>query len=61
MAQVEIGGKHGFIARSGQLVVPVKFDEVRSFSDGLAWVRLGNEQGYIDKVGKFVWKAEVSR
>lgn len=43
-----------------EIVIPAKFDEVGSFADGLAWVRLGDEHGYIDKAGNFVWKAKTS-
>ena len=30
------------------------FDEVASFDNGTAWIRIGKRVGYINKVGKFV-------
>lgn len=31
------------------------YDDVRSFSEGLALVRIGNKFGYINRTGKYVW------
>lgn len=63
LAEVRIGGvetgKHGFINEIGDLVVPVKYDRVWDFSEGLAVVMIKDKQGMekegiIDKTGKFV-------
>lgn len=58
------GGKWGFINAKGQEVVPCKYDNVRSFSEGLAVVNVGGKfgislvsggkYGYIDTTGKEV-------
>lgn len=61
--------KWGFIDKEGNLVIPVKFDDVardeyggrtlyhkafRNFSEGLCAVRFGKKWGFIDKQGNFV-------
>jgi serine/threonine protein kinase len=49
---VEIGSKYGYINHVGKLVIGLKFDQARSFSqDGLAAVKIGNKWGYIDVRG----------
>jgi hypothetical protein len=45
------GVKCGFIDTSGRPVIPLKFDDVRSFSEGLAGVRQGALWGFIDAKG----------
>jgi hypothetical protein len=50
---VSVGGKSGFIDRTGRVVVKPLFDEVKDFSEGLAAVRLGLNWGYIDESGYF--------
>lgn len=37
---------------AGQFVIPPQFDYAQSFSGGLAWVKVGNEWGVIDRTGK---------
>lgn len=44
----------GYIDKTGTLVVPLRFDEARAFSEGLALVSLRYQRGYIDKTGKFI-------
>ena len=34
-------------AKTGTIVINPQFDESRSFSDGLAMVRIGGKEGYI--------------
>jgi len=46
--------KWGFTDREGNIVVPIEFDDVRSFSEGLAWVRQGNLWGIIEIVEETV-------
>ena len=43
--QVKLDNKYGFINIYGTRLTPLKYDYVRSFSEGYAWVRLGNMQG----------------
>ncbi|MDE7413690.1 MAG: WG repeat-containing protein, partial [Muribaculaceae bacterium] len=52
LAPVKIGGKKGFIDKSGELVIPAKYDDAWNFSDGLALVKIGGKWGYIDKSGR---------
>jgi len=35
----------GFVDIEGNVVVPIEFDEVRNFSEGLVWVRRGSFGG----------------
>ncbi|NJM28039.1 MAG: hypothetical protein HC856_07020 [Pseudanabaena sp. RU_4_16] len=35
------------------------FDEVGKFSGGLAYARIGDRRGYIDKTGMFVWSTRL--
>ncbi len=48
-AQVE---NYGFIDKTGKLKIKLHFDEVQSFSQGLAAVKTGDKWGYVDKTGK---------
>jgi hypothetical protein len=50
----DANGKWGFIDKTGKEVIPLKYDDARSFSEGLASVNLNGKWGYIDKTGKEV-------
>lgn len=56
LAPVVVKGKSGFINTKGEIAIKPKFDSVRSFSDGLAYVEVGEGVqalvGYIDRSGK---------
>ncbi|MDF5711983.1 MAG: WG repeat-containing protein [Nostoc sp. S4] len=56
LTPVEVKGKWGFINTKGEIAIEPKFDGVRGFSDGLAFVRVGAYEealvGYIDRSGK---------
>lgn len=62
LAPVKVGGKWGFIDKSGHMVIQPKFDDIpdywsqlpKGFSQGLAAAQYGGKVGYIDKNGKFV-------
>ena len=55
MAGVKIGGKWGFVNKNLDLVIPSKYDDVNSFSEGLARVSEdGNWWGFVNKEGKLV-------
>jgi hypothetical protein len=49
-----IGGKVGFIDRTGKFVIEPQFDSAHDFSEGLASVKAGKQSGYIDRLGKYV-------
>jgi hypothetical protein len=51
---VERQGKWGYIDKTGQLIIPFKFDAADDFSEGLAAAAIKEKTGYIDKTGKFV-------
>jgi len=51
----EVNGKSGYIGRDGQVVIPLQFSAAESFAGGLAFVSVGQQSGYIDRTGKFVW------
>ena len=46
--------KFGFVDAAGQFKIAPTFDEVLSFSEGLAAVRSGKKWGFIDTSGKIV-------
>jgi hypothetical protein len=59
-------GRYGVVDRNGRMILPPQFVQIGSFSNGLAWVNLGEDYivhgntdkwGYINKAGKFVWKS----
>ncbi|MHC4506292.1 MAG: WG repeat-containing protein [Planctomycetota bacterium] len=51
---IDVNGKWGFIDSKGRLVIPPRFEDVGSFSEDLAAVRLGGRYGYIDETGRMV-------
>lgn len=54
VATVQIGDKYGLIDAKGKEIVPCKYDEIRSFCDGLARVKLNDKYGFIDRFGEEV-------
>lgn len=48
--------KWGFIDTTGGVVVPLKYNEVTNFVDGLATVRVGQKWGLIDTKGTVLRK-----
>lgn len=59
----DASGRGGYIDKTGRAVIPVEFQSIRDFSEGLACVSLPRkdgspfgpkETGFIDKTGKFV-------
>lgn len=57
LTPVEIDQKHGFINQTGKLVIPAKydFDNIWSFSNGLARVKINGKYGFINKTGTVVF------
>lgn len=54
----------GYINASGRMAIPVRYDDARDFSEGLAAVRvsttLGDRWGFIDMAGNWVIPAKFS-
>jgi hypothetical protein len=51
---VSEGGLRGYINTSGDYVIEPRFERARSFSEGLAQVRLDGKWGYINETGDIV-------
>lgn len=45
-------GKWGFVTRTGKSVIPLKYDDAKDFSNGLAAVKLYGKWGFIDNTDK---------
>lgn len=54
MACVKRNGKWGFINKFGVEVIPCKFSNAESFSEGLAPVEIDGNVAYIDQSGRVV-------
>ena len=54
MQRLGIMVKYGFINRSGKLVIPLEYDNIREFEGELAPVAKQGKWGYIDKSGEEV-------
>ncbi len=52
LARVKKDHKWGYIDTVGNIVIPIKYQQVENFSDGLARVRLGRKWGLFDSTGK---------
>jgi hypothetical protein len=48
---VGLNGKEGYVDLDGKLVIPIKFETAKDFSDGIAEVSLNGKEGYIDLDG----------
>lgn len=51
LATVIVGGKYGFIDKTGKQVIPCLYDDAWNFSEGLARVEVGEKWGFVDKYG----------
>jgi len=49
-----LGGKYGYINRSGRFVIAPRFSFARPFHGGRAAVRVDNKYGLVDRTGKFI-------
>jgi WG containing repeat len=52
--------KNGYIDRTGEIVVPLKFDGASDFSEGLAAVKVEGKWGFIDEAGRVVIEPQFS-
>lgn len=48
------GRKYGFVNSNEDVVIPFKYDDAWSFSEGLANVKLGEKWGFIDSKGEII-------
>ncbi|HKO35818.1 MAG TPA: WG repeat-containing protein [Pyrinomonadaceae bacterium] len=48
------GGKFGYIDEQGRVVIKPQFDDAKSFSEGLARVKMGRKWGFINQAGVLV-------
>ncbi len=48
---IKSGDQWGFVNETGQLTIPVSFEEADNFSEGLAVVKTNGKYGYINKAG----------
>ncbi len=60
---IKENGKYGYIDKTGEIIIPPKYDDAMPFSDGLARVMV-NDHGYsrwgfINSKGEFVIKPEL--
>jgi WG repeat protein len=51
---VRNGNRWGFIDRQGQLVVPIRYEDVEAFSEGRARLLLNGKWGFTDPAGQLV-------
>lgn len=56
LACVNVGGKYGYIDKTGRFVINPQFISAKNFSDGLAMIYENHLHGYIDRTGKMVIK-----
>jgi hypothetical protein len=52
--------KFGFVNDAGEFVIKAEYDEVGSFSNGIAWVLKSGKYGFINKTGKYVVKPKYT-
>lgn len=52
LAYVKLGGRYGFINKTGEEVIQLKYEGSDVFNNGYAWVKLDGKWGFIDKNGK---------
>ena len=51
---IEEGGKFGYIDAQGKVAIKPQFDDAKSFSEGLARVKIGRKWGFINQTGNLV-------
>jgi hypothetical protein len=63
LAAAFVGDKWGYIDKRGEFVIPARFVPVMTcpifipgFRDGLVRIIAANENGYMDRTGRIVWR-----
>ena len=46
-----LGGKWGAITKQGKLTVPITYDELREFHNGIAWFKIKDRYGLVNENG----------
>jgi hypothetical protein len=54
------GGKWGFVDVNGNEIIPIKYESVTDFSEGLALVLNGGNYGYVNKKGALITPMQYS-
>lgn len=49
LASVRQNGKSGFIDKTGNIIIPIQYDDTMPFSENLAPVKKNGKWGFIDK------------
>ena len=49
LALVEVGGKRGYVDKTGKYAISPQFDSASPFTEGLAPVRVGGKWGFVRK------------
>ena len=57
---VVVGGRWGFVNKSGEIVINPQFDRAEGFAEGLAPVKMGR-WGYVDPAGKVAINPQFDR
>jgi len=60
LARVKVGGKYGFIDRTGNYAIPPEYENAKNFSEGLAAVKKDGKWGFIDEKGEMVIAPQFS-
>jgi len=58
MAQFTLDYRTGYIDNKFKLVIPPIYEFARNFIDDLAYVKFEDKEGYINKLGQWVWSKE---
>ena len=59
-ARVKLNNKWGFVDKTGNEVIPCKYDWADDFEEGLSKVRINDKWGYIDKTGREICPCKYS-
>lgn len=57
-SKTKTDSKWGFVDRNYKEIIPYKYDKVEPFYNGLAYFKVANIEGYINKKGETVWSTE---
>lgn len=58
---IKKNGKYGYIDKSGEIKIPLKFTFAESFSEGLAFVKYNGKYGFINKNGNVVFNTNYQQ